>query len=252
MLDLGVVDEAIVENNLLYNVGFMGVFAGDRDSIGIFNMYASDSITQKLTIRNNNVYTDPALLANTPDTAAQIPMFTAVLDSILRSKGNGTQTAMEVFQANGNMSEPLTFTKAPMNQQKFINAKIARWANPTTADQVPLVLDKLTPEELNFAYPTTSTSYGAATDGGPVGSRRYFPSFPLVGVPELDFESGVLKLSSVYPNPVNTGELNFLYDLGVAGEISVELYDMRGARVLSHNFGQRQAGAAQAARLESV
>ena len=251
VLDLGVTDEAIVENNILYNVGFMGVFAGDKDSIGIFNWYPSDSVEQKLTIRNNNVYTNPALLANLPDTAAAIPMFTAVLDSFLRTRGEEGQTAMEVFADNGNISEPLTFFNAPMNQQKFIDAKIARWAMPTTADRTPLILDKLAPEVLNFGYAESSTSFGAATDGGPLGSRRWFPSFVPNSLKEVNFESKLLTLASLYPNPVQS-ELNLVLDIAEAGTVSVDLYDVRGARVLHESVGQRSAGADQQVRLESV
>ena len=251
VLDLGVADEAIVENNLLYNVGFMGVFANDKDSIGIFNMYPSDSVSQKLTIRNNNVYTDPALLANTPDTAAQIPMFTAVLDSILRSKGTAGQTAMQVFEANGNISERLNFANAPMNLQKFIDAKKARWESPTTADRTPLILDKLSPELLNFAYPTSARSYTAASDGGPVGSRRWYPNFVPTSIQEPDFNPGILRIGSLYPNPVES-EINLSLDLTQAGIVTVDLYDVRGGRILHENLGRREVGHGQAVRLESV
>ena len=47
---------------------------------------------------------------------------------------------------------------------------------------------------------------------------------------------------SVYPNPVTTLSANFIYKLEEAGEVSFEVYDMRGIRQLTLQAGEQEEG----------
>lgn len=255
VLDLGISINCVVQNNIMHNVGFMGVDSGDVDQIGIFNWYPLDQVAldtfgfpggQTLTITNNNLYTDPDLLANTPDTAQNIPLFSAQLDSFYALRGDGSMTNMEMFMQE-NIAEPLTFTNVPDNKQLFIDAKISRWADPATASNEVLILNSFIPEgsvyedipQLDFSYAEDAESYSAATDGGPLGARRWFPNFDPADTTDsraIDFGSPELASLELAPNPAITSA-TLTFDLPSTAEVSINVYDVSGEMITGQAVG---------------
>ena len=251
VLDLGISLECIVENNVIHDVGFMGVDEEDADLMGVFNWYPFDEQTlrdtfgvedptQSLTIRNNNVYTNPDLYGNIPDSVSQIPLLTAQLDSFYVAQNGGTGDGEALFMAD-NISEALDFANVPDNQQLLIDATVARWANPATANNDILTLNKLEESVLDFSYPEDAESFTAATDGGPLGARRWFPNV-IIDVRDLDFDSGVLAGVSLSPNPV-VAEATLRFRQSAAADIAVELFDLQGRSILSRDLGRYDVGA---------
>ena len=237
MIDMGAALDLVCEDNIFYNIGFMGVQPAFQDSFAIFNYVPSDT-SRSFRMSNNNFFQEPAFMANTPDTAIQIPMFTSVMDSFLNTLSED-MNAMEYFTAN-NISEEIDFDNAPMNEDKFVQAKINRWANPGTATNDELILDTVGAMNVDFGYSTDLQSYSAATDGGPLGSRRYFPDF-MVSTQDYQLGGGVLTVHANFPNPASD-YTNLRFDLGSTAEISVEIYDLNGRQV--HQLAPRrfQAG----------
>lgn len=226
MIDMGSAINLLVENNLFYNIGFMGIENDFVDSMAVFNFIPSDT-TESVVIRNNNIFTEDRFLENTPDSVSQIPLLTGTLDSFMNTFDDN-MTGEEYFRSL-NFSEELTFVDAPMNVDKFRQAKIDRWANPGTAANDLLILDQPDDfEDLDFFYGTSAQSFVGGTDGTPVGSSRWYGMF--VGTENYQLNSSLLNLRANFPNPA-TSFTNFHFDLAAPATVSVNVYAMDGREV---------------------
>lgn len=226
MIDFGSALNLLVEDNLFYNIGFMGMEPQFTDSLAMFDFQFTDS-TESVVIRNNNIFTEDRYLENTPDTAVQIPLITFQLDSFMNTLSDD-MTGEEMFRSL-NFSEELSFVSAPMNFEQFRNAKVARWANPGTANNELLVLDNPAVDELDFFYGTNTTSFTGGTNGRPVGSSRWFAGF--VSTREYTSNSRVFNVRPNFPNPAR-GFTNFHFDLERPASVQAVIYDMNGREVL--------------------
>ncbi len=222
-LDMGQAQKVKVENNIFYNMSFFGIRSEWETQHYVFNYYAHDTITTSFIFRNNNIYTNPELLAGTPDTATMPAMFNPELQAAIDG-----DPSYEVVYEN-NISEPLTFTNAPMSIDILKQAKANRWNNPETSFLESLVLEEEPDNyEINYAYSTASQSATAGVDGNPLGSRRWMAMTSTKPGPEID--ASQFAFVKVFPNPFHA-QANVRFDLAQAAEVSMALYSLSGQLV---------------------
>jgi hypothetical protein len=245
VVDLGIARNLVVEENIFYNLGWMG-YENDTAYVGkvaVFNIY-TDSL-ESWSFKNNNIYTEDALLAGTPDTALQIPMLTANLDSFMNEQST-TMTGEEYFMSL-NISEELTFENAPMSIDLLADAKMRRWADPDTAFKQILRLDSIPYDQISYRYSTDAMSYTAGEGGSLLGSRRWFG-----GVTSLPNYTRSEEIAiSASPNPArNFTVVNVT--LRKAADIQIHLHDFSGRQLAVRNFGRVPAGDSQPLRLDDL
>ncbi len=241
VLDFGEALNLNVQNNIFYNVGFMGIRKEWEEEHFVFNFLNSEN-TQSIVISNNNIYSDPALVAGTPDTAAQMRLLSPDLDSLIG----------EAAFLSNNISEPLTFVNAPMSTNILIDAKKRRWENPETSWIESLTLDNsIDNYAINYAYGMDATSFRAGVGGVPLGSRRWFDESFFVGTKKYTSDPTLLSVATNYPNPF-TEATNIHFNLGQAAEISVLVYDMSGKLVYQSAPQQFAAGQNQVLNMEGL
>jgi hypothetical protein len=193
--DLGRPDSLIMKNNLFVNLGIMGDGVdGDRDNFTYPKWYMSiDSTFTDTTntvlqdpyvdMENNYFYLDPAVAALLPD-----------------SSDKSTETMFHPYLAdlmgenNMVMDEAFTFTNFPATieeYQAYIDDYYQFLDPPAQMPQFDTDF-----RTLDFSYDQGAPAYSAATDGGPLGDRTWFPDWTPESVQELK-ELGI----SIFPNP---------------------------------------------------
>ncbi len=209
--DFGRPDSLIVKNNLFVNIGIMGDgFQGDRDNFVqphyYFSIDSSYTDTTNTTLldpyvdfSNNEFYLDPQVAAALPDSSDKSTetMIAPYLQSLIDDQTNIVKDeafSFENFPATLNeyeayISDFYTFAETPAEMPQF--------------DTDFRVLD--------FSYATSVAAYSAATDGGPLGDRNWFPDF--VNVENF----GAIEQIKVYPNPVEN-----LITVSLKGDQSVD------------------------------
>lgn len=191
--DFGRPDSLIVKNNLWVNIGIMGDgFIGDREDFTFPHWYMTiDSLFTDTTntvlvepyvdMDNNSFYLDPAVAALLPD-----------------SSDKSTETMFHPHLAdlagdnNMVLDEAFSFTNFPATvaeYEAYINDFFAFADEPAQMPQFDTDF-----RTLDFSYPEAHAAYSAASDGGPLGDRNWFPDY--VGLKRQMFET-----FDVYPNP---------------------------------------------------
>ena len=255
-------DFAVFRNNLMVNVGLLGTetqdvfvprFIVDIDSA----LVEIDSVTfgmeapQGVDIRNNVFSFDASIASAYPDT---IRLYTAdeVYDPTLDLFIDGQGSAATLLT----MDVPLN--SAPGADPDFVTDY---WDFATGArERQPLFFprDTRTPEgegDLDFAYSMSSAAFTAGTDGLPVGDLNWFgmaegyvsgpDEFAMPTANEGKAEiPDAFRLHGNYPNPFNPST-NIQFDLHVAAEVSVDVFDLLGRKVMTLSVQQMNAGAAQ-------
>ena len=255
ILDLGISLTAVVQNNLFYNTGFIGVDTANADLMGIFNWYPVEQATldtlveggatQSLTITNNNVFTEEALLGGLPaDTVQQIPLFTEQLDSFYTTLAADGQTAEEFFFMS-NLREELSFENVPDNDALFAQVKADVYETPDTNTIATLRLATIAADSVSFTYDRASMSFTAGTDGGPLGAPRWFAQSATdtsVSTRDLPLDDARLSGLTALPNPAAT-QTALAFDLAVRARVTVDVFSSTGANVRHLAVGRRPAGA---------
>lgn len=195
-VDFGRPDTMIVNNNLWVNVGIMGDgIQGDRDRFvePLYFMSLDSTFTDTtntvlddpyVEFNNNYIYLDPAVAAALPD-----------------SSDKSTETMIHPYLAsligtnNPVMDEAFTFTNFPATTAEY-EAYIMDYYN--FVDE-PAQMPQFNTDfrELDFGYAITHPAYSAASDGGPLGDRNWFPDYVSKA---NDFSKGNFL---IYPNPVS-------------------------------------------------
>jgi len=225
----GAAQTLIIEDNIFYNVGWMGLQEGWADSFFVFQYIPTTSAATPV-FRNNNIYLDPDLWAANPDTAEMIQNFDPELAALLGD-----------ISLSGNISEALTFTNAPgLDSTK--RAIERYWAAPDTAHLVFLELDNTIPDSLiDFSYIGALSAVGG-TDGQAMGAPRWYEG---TGT-GLSVDGGTqapagFSLAQNYPNPFNPATA-IRFNMPLAAEASLVVYDLMGREVVRLVDGNIKSG----------
>lgn len=238
-----------IVNNIFYNMSFFGTLPEWEDEQGLFGYIPTDS-SESIVISNNNIYTDPDLIAGTPDDAVQMGLMTSPMDTLYDSLAMNGMTGEELLLSE-NISEALTFQNGVINTDQFIAAKTERWSDPLNYRFSRLDLATFDDvEDLDFSYGTDAESYTAGTDGGPLGARRWFGDID-VSVPHYTTDLSTLRINANYPNPVESFT-NLSIDLASPATVEVAIYDMWGRQVYRTNDLRVSAGNDQAIPLRGL
>ncbi|MFW5877614.1 MAG: T9SS type A sorting domain-containing protein [bacterium] len=189
-------DSLIFKNNLYVNMGILGdAIVGDRDNFAEpFYYFSIDSAFTDETnttlqepmhvdFTNNHFYLDPDVAALLPDSANKSTaslMHPYLLDLI----GDGVNVVAD---------EAFSFTNFPatLNEyEAYINDFYTFADEPAQMPQFETDF-----RVMDFSYSESHDAYSAATDGGPLGDRNWFPNY--VGLSSFTFQN-----FDVYPNPV--------------------------------------------------
>ncbi len=175
-LELGEVVEAHVTNNLFVNGMYFNVGSmGGNEIVEGYYIQASElgadlvaaGATQMINVRNNNFYTDPAVVAAWP----------ALVGSDTRPLFNDLVTAANTAlnTTSTNIVEAVTFTAGAPNPIASITDFYALQPSDARNDSLKSTVDgdvtgfDTTGEPYDFAY-TGGTSYSHSTGGQPLGS----------------------------------------------------------------------------------
>ena len=239
-LEFGPVQNLVVQNNVFYNVSFFGTTQQWLNEQGLFGMIPTDT-TESIVISNNNIWTDPELLDGTPDTAFQMPLFTAPADTFFNAQAPEGMTGEE-WILGMNISEELNFNNPILNVAIFDSLKNERWTNPTGYLAGTLNLPSIGEvdgvnelEDLDFGYNIDAQSYRTSTTNGPIGSSRWMDTS--VGVNEYTTNDSRFTITSNFPNPVGSFT-NIRMNLESSATLQVAVYDMNG-RMLVFRGGLR-------------
>lgn len=225
-------DSVIFKNNLIVNMGILGdATQGDRDRfveplyfVDIDSVYTdtTNTILKKPYIdwRSNYFYFDPEVAALLPDSANA--SHKSLIHPYLRNLIGENNIKL--------MDEKFTFANFPASIAEY-KQHIDDFYNRT--DERANLPQFDTPwNELDFTYSESHPAYSAATDGGPIGDRNWFPNYISTGVISKKFNE-----ISIYPNPVT----NKLYiNLGKTINVDrIALYDITGKIIKSINNIER-------------
>jgi hypothetical protein len=145
-----------------------------------------------------------------------------------------------IDEGAASFEEVISFTSVPAAPLNMVTQYVAM------ADTVPYGtgpaiypdydVEYMKYDMLDLSYDAGSTSATAATDGGPIGDRRWMEYDP-TGIQESarELSEGI----SVYPNPMGSNAtVKFL--LEESSQVSVTIYNMLGAKV--YEVGGKQYG----------
>jgi len=219
---------------------------------------------RNVRITNNNIFWAQAQL----DYFASID--TVQVFSILSPLAMEQMNTGEVVYGD-NVEEDPGFLAAP-DVQNAIDYATAYYATNCAMDPVPVGCDARTnpgqwdplvsvaaspwPLPEDFSYATTAASYTGGTGGFPVGDLNWFPdklaewealgggTGIVVANEEFDELPDHFQLRGNFPNPFNP-TTNIQFDLATPADVSVEVFDLLGRKVLTIPSQLLQAGARQ-------
>lgn len=229
-ISVGEVRTATLTNNLWINASFLGQSDStfnEREMIGLDSLLAERGGTQFVNIKNNQFYIDPAILAVYGDTVRVTRLF-----------DEDTQALVDAFGGTNNNIDTLAF---PFSMAPAAPADLARDRWLGVPDEALPDMDDgdggpgANQEQLpfDFSYPDTEFAFAAATEGQPLGDLNWFgiDIIPTASETEADVP-GAFRLLGNYPNPFNP-VTTLLFELGVASDVNVAVYDLLGRQVLT-------------------
>lgn len=195
--EFGRPDSLIYKNNLHVNIGVLGDGAwGDRDNFA--EPYYFFQIDSNFTDTTNTVLKDPSLVDFDYNHFYLDP---AVAELLPDSSDKSTETMLHPYLAslagdnNVIADEAFSFTSFDNSVSDF-QAYIDDFYN-FAEERANLPQFKADYTTFDFAYSESHAAYSAASDGGPLGDRRWFPNY--VGINN----HYAVRTFDVFPNPVN-------------------------------------------------
>ncbi len=223
-INLGIPQNVTVENNIFYNVGYMGIDSQFSDRHFIFFIKPTDS-TQSIVFRNNNIYQDEDLWAvPIPDTAVPYTMWNPEMDSLITSVEGGTAASFNFVYEN-NIAEMLEFGNPASTVEEPKMVKALYWSDPANIIIDPLILD-LSKDlyDLDYGYQMDAQSFTHGTDGLPLGAKRWHNV--VSDIINYDAQSD-FTVHGNFPNPF-TESTTLTFDLKESAVVDVTVYDLQG------------------------
>ena len=264
-ITLGQPTYGVFRNNLMVNIGVFGQETQDifvpRFVVDVDSAVVEDFMVPPagIDIRNNVYSFDASIGGAYPDS---IRLYTE--DEIY-------DPTMKLFiEAQGSAATLLTMD-VPLTSAMPITAElITDFFDYATGarERQPLLFprDTRTPEGegvIDLSYPQSSAAFTAGVDGLPVGDLNWFgmaegyvsgpdefASLPTASEGAAEVPDA-FRLHGNYPNPFNPST-NIRFDLHVAAEVSVEVFDVLGRRVMALPVQRMNAGAAQNVRIDAA
>ncbi len=267
-IDLERAVKAVVTNNLFINAStdwteedLEGGIEGfiELDSLRAEGLTEQD---RSIVIRNNNYFYEDDWMAffNSSDTIMVRPL--------LNPEGQALADANANIIVENNISSPVAFADAPESATyiEFRQLRITDPANENPPDfradrngifdelGLPTVGIGQLPYDFDFSYSTADESYTAAEGGFPLGDLNWFPDRKEEWISTASEEVAELpsrlQLHGNYPNPFNPST-TIRFDLAVASEVSVEVFDLLGRRVLAVPAKAMTAGQEQTIQIDA-
>jgi hypothetical protein len=142
-------------------------------------------------------------------------------------------TSADLIKIPEVMTGTMTYYRSPSGANK------TKVNNSSAPDMNRVSFSYLT-DSLNCKYPTTASIYTAATGGQPVGSLMWWGL--KVGVTNsMNSIPEGYALTQNYPNPFNPNTL-INYQLPVASNITLKVFDMLGREIATLVNGMKEAG----------
>ncbi len=226
-VSFGETREAIFTNNLVINAGFLGNAPGDTRDVVELDSLSDMTATQIVDIRNNNIHIDEDVLAAQPaDSVTAVPFFSGPAQAYIDASGLGGTI----------IDEPIVFSLAPAGPAEVVSTFYAGAPVPLD-DGLPEGALRVDPtidvSPFDFLYSTTTQSGTGSTTGQPLGALSWFGFGSLPTAAEDEVETpDAFRLLGNYPNPFNP-ETTVLFELDVASEVTVAVYDLLGRQVLT-------------------
>lgn len=212
-IDLGEVLNAYVANNLIMNGDFLGVNPATGDFVLQMAEWTG-SETPSITIKNNNIFTDPALIAAFPDSVDDPVSFDSLSNFYITQGG---------FEST-NIEEQLTFVDGP---ESPISQVTTYYQDPGSAEGF---LDTVGYADFDFSYPTTAQSYTGGTGGQPIGALNWFGLTVGVDADDISTLPKAFELYQNYPNPFNPST-KISYNIPAHTFVTLKVFDALGKEI---------------------
>ncbi len=208
-------------------------FLGNTDSTSSIIQYSmEDSASTPPIFRNNNIFTDTALVNAFPKTSTltiYLPLnFDSTSSYYIRASGDSAT----------NIDELVNFTKGPKSP---VDVMLNYYSSSSST---PLPLDTVDEANFDFSYSHGYKSYSAALEGKPLGSLVWFGLPTAIQSNRLQQPVGY-ELSQNYPNPFNP-TTRIEYSVPKSGYVSLKVYNVLGELVASLASGYLTAGVHEA------
>ena len=235
-------------NNIAYNVGFYGneASASETRHVVEIDSLTENPSTQEVTISNNNVYIDPAILAVYPDTVSAVPAYDETALAYLQENGTEETNLNEALNFVDPPAQPIdiltTYYADPAGEQEGWNTGVSEDAELTDPDVDVMPFD--------FAYNTGAASYSASTAGQPLGALTWWDIQLSTAGEETPGVPADITLQGNYPNPFNAAT-RIEFDLAAPAEVRVAIFDLLGRQVQVLSPRRLQAGSAHMIEIDA-
>jgi hypothetical protein len=230
-ITFGPVGKVEMANNIGVNMGF--VPKDDDSGWEVFSADSVEGVAPVIIMENNSAWLDTAAIAMyLNDTTTITPFMNPTMTYAVLASG----TAMTNYNFDIEFTDGPPFADSLVMYNldpafDLVNAPF--WEEPEVDPGSPwfaLGAHQDVPYDFGYAH---SGAYSGAKDGGQLGDPKWTAS-PSVGIRERNVDQ--LQLS-LYPQPVS-GQVSMSFTLSEESTVSVEVYNLAGARVaeLTHKL----------------
>ncbi len=268
--DLGQIEKLVFTNNIVSNPGILGsdfvirpskndgkleigdpanyyssdkalaahrtreVYYDREEGITVFGCHGVDTVGTEITMNNNYVYMDPAIINKLAENDT-LHVQDWMCSQFERSIVGGVENAYTISE--------VVFNNAPAPATHIVDEYVGYW------DQNPLtIMNRTAPDSIDLAYGTTDAAYTAAVGGFPLGDLNWYPGKKaewetfLTGVDEANITvPEAFELQQNYPNPFNPAT-NIKFSIPSKGDYTLTVHNLLGQEIRTLINAQLSAG----------